>query len=56
MQAFFSVVCAVAQVLIPPQLAEAVAKAVVEDMAVLHKWYTYYNSKYAEASAPLINF
>jgi ceroid-lipofuscinosis neuronal protein 5 len=28
------------------QLAEAVAKAIVEDMAVLHNWYTYYNSKY----------
>jgi len=28
------------------QLAEAVAKAIIEDMGILHKWYTYYNSKY----------
>ncbi len=52
--AFFGVACAVAQMLIPPQLAEAVAKAIVEDMAVLHNWYTYYNSKYAAAPALLI--
>jgi 3-hydroxybutyryl-CoA dehydrogenase len=26
--------------------AELVIEAIIEDMAVLHKWYTYYNSKY----------
>ncbi len=35
-----------APALTPQQLAEAVAKAIVEDMAILHNWYTYYNSKY----------
>ena len=42
---FFVGVAAVAVML--AQLAEAIAKAIVEDMAILHKWYIYYNSKYA---------
>jgi len=41
-----------AQAVILAQLAEAIAKAIVEDMAVLHKWYIYYNSKYAAPPAP----
>ena len=41
-----------AHAVILAQLAEAIAKAIVEDMAVLHKWYIYYNSKYAAPAAP----